>query len=63
MDFKELLNQKEYAFIQEDPRLGDRIMLLGVSGSHGYGTARDDSDIDLRGVTHNIPSDLIGLRT
>ena len=61
MNFKELLNQKEYAFIHDDPRLGDRIMLLGVSGSHGYGTARDDSDIDLRGVTLNMPSDLIGL--
>jgi predicted nucleotidyltransferase len=36
-------------------------MLLGVSGSHGYGTNREGSDIDFRGVTLNLPSDLIGL--
>ena len=36
-------------------------MLLGVSGSCGYGTNRPDSDIDLRGVTQNLPSDLLGL--
>ena len=38
-------------------------MLLGVSGSYGYGTNREGSDIDLRGVTLNLPSDLIGLST
>jgi len=36
-------------------------MLLGVSGSYGYGTNRDDSDLDFRGVTLNLPSDLIGM--
>ena len=36
-------------------------MLLGISGSYGYGTNRDGSDIDFRGVTLNLPSDLIGL--
>ncbi len=36
-------------------------MLLGVSGSYGYGTNREGSDIDFRGVTLNFPSDLIGL--
>ena len=36
-------------------------MLLGVSGSYGYGTNREGSDIDFRGVTLNLPSDLIGL--
>jgi predicted nucleotidyltransferase len=36
-------------------------MLLGVSGSYGYGTSREGSDIDFRGVTLNLPSDLIGL--
>ncbi|MDO5297561.1 MAG: nucleotidyltransferase domain-containing protein [bacterium] len=36
-------------------------MLLGVSGSRGYGTDTPDSDIDLRGVTQNLPSDLLGL--
>ena len=61
MDFKALLNTSEYDFLQTNPRLGSRIMLLGVSGSYGYGTNREGSDIDFRGVTLNLPSDLIGL--
>ena len=59
MDFKSLLNTEEYRFLKENPRLGRRIMLLGVSGSYGYGTNREGSDVDLRGVTLNLPSDLI----
>ncbi len=61
MDFKALLNTSKYEFLQTNPRLGSRIMLLGVSGSHGYGTNREGSDIDFRGVALNLPSDLIGL--
>ena len=61
MDFKTLINTEEYSFLRTDPRLGRRIMFLGVSGSHGYGTSREGSDLDLRGVTLNLPSDLIGL--
>ena len=61
MDFKALLNTSEYDFLRTNPRLGSRIMLLGVSGSYGYGTNREGSDIDFRGVTLNLPSDLIGL--
>ena len=61
MDFKALMHTPEYDFLRTNPRLGSRIMLLGVSGSCGYGTNREDSDVDFRGVTLNMPSDLIGL--
>ena len=61
MDLKALLQEEQYAFLHTEERLKDRIILLGLAGSHGYGTAREDSDIDLRGVTMNMPSDLIGL--
>ena len=61
MDFKALISTSEYDFLRTNPRLGSRIMLLGVSGSYGYGTNREGSDIDFRGVTLNLPSDLIGL--
>ena len=61
MDFKAIVQSTEYGFIRTEPRLGERIILLGVSGSYGYGTNREGSDIDLRGVTLNLPSDLIGL--
>ena len=55
------MNTTEYDFLRTNPRLGSRIMLLGVSGSYGYGTNREGSDVDFRGVTLNLPSDLIGL--
>ena len=63
MNFNTILTTTEYDFLRTNPRLGSRIMLLGVSGSHGYGTNREGSDIDFRGVTLNLPSDLIGLTT
>lgn len=62
MNFAPLLNTEEYSFIHTNTRLGSRIMLLGVSGSYGYGTNREGSDIDFRRVALNLPSDLIGLK-
>ena len=60
-DFKSIISTTEYDFLRTNPRLGDRIILLGVSGSYGYGTNREGSDIDFRGVTLNLPSDLLGV--
>lgn len=61
MDFKQLMNTAEYDFLRDNPRLGERIMLLGLGGSYAYGTDNEDSDIDFRGITLNLPSDLLGL--
>ncbi|MCR5793878.1 MAG: nucleotidyltransferase domain-containing protein [Solobacterium sp.] len=61
MDFKRLITTEEYSFLHTEERLGRHIILLGVSGSYGYGTEREGSDIDFRGVALNMPSDLIGL--
>lgn len=61
MDFMALLQTAEYDFIRKNERLGDRIMFLGLGGSYAYGTYQEESDIDLRGVTLQLPSDLIGL--
>ena len=60
-DFKALLQTDAYAFLKNNERLGQRILLLGLGGSHAYGTSNVNSDIDFRGVTLNLPSDLIGL--
>ena len=61
MDFKELLKTNEYDFIRNNVRLGKRIMLLGLGGSYAYGTNNEGSDIDFRGVTLQLPADLLGL--
>lgn len=61
MSFKELLKKEEYQFIHTNPRLGQNIILLGLGGSYSYGTNNDNSDLDIRGITMNMKSDLIGL--
>ena len=63
MDFRAVINTNEYDFLRKNERLGDRIMLLGVGGSYAYGTNNEGSDVDLRGVTLHLPSDLIGMTT
>ena len=60
-DFEALLHSAPYDFLRTDEHLGRRIMLLGLSGSYGYGTNRAGSDVDFRGVTLQQPSDLLGL--
>lgn len=61
MDFSSLLSGKEYDFIRQDEHLGSNIILLGLGGSYAYGTSNENSDIDVRGVTLNRRSDLIGM--
>ena len=61
MDFRRMLDRKEYDFLRSNHNLGHRIMLLGLSGSYGYGTNREGSDVDFRGVAMQKPSDILGL--
>ncbi len=61
MNFRALMMTKEYDFLRTNERLGSRIILLGLGGSHAYGTSNENSDVDFRGVTLSLPSDLLGL--
>ncbi len=61
MDFIQQMNSPEYDFLRTHERLGNRIILLGLGGSHAYGTSNPNSDIDFRGVTLHTTSDLLGL--
>ncbi|MBD5462589.1 MAG: nucleotidyltransferase [Lachnospiraceae bacterium] len=61
MDYSAILKRQEYKFIDTDEHLGKHVILLGLSGSYSYGTNNENSDIDLRGVTLNRKSDLIGM--
>ncbi len=61
MDFVQLLNSSEYDFLRTHPRLGKRMILMGLGGSYAYGTNNENSDVDFRGITLNLPSDLLGL--
>lgn len=60
-NYDSILQGKEYSFIKTDAHLGRHVILLGLAGSYSYGTDIDGSDIDIRGITLNQKSDLIGL--
>lgn len=59
-DFKAVLKTPEYDFLKTNPHLGNNIILLGLGGSHAYGTNVEGSDIDIRGVALNSKSDILG---
>lgn len=56
----EFLANKDYAFLTEDPVLGDNVILLTYGGSHAYGTNIATSDVDIRGITFNPVESLLG---
>ena len=60
-DFMKILKGEDYSFLRENEHLAKKIMLLGLSGSYGYGTNREGSDVDFRGVAMQQPSDILGL--
>ena len=60
-EYKKILERPEYAFLKTDEHLGNHIILLGLAGSYSYGTNIETSDLDVRGITMNRKSDLLGL--
>jgi len=58
---KELIQGKEYDFLNTNEHLSDNIMFLVYGGSHAYGTSTPTSDIDIRGCAFNRKQDLLGL--
>ena len=60
-NYNEILQGTEYNFIKTNVHLGRHVILLGLAGSYSYGTNIDGIDIDIRGITLNQKSDLIGL--
>lgn len=57
----DVIARPEYAFLHENEHLRDRILFVTFGGSHAYGTANENSDIDIRGCTAASASDLLGL--
>jgi predicted nucleotidyltransferase len=59
-DFKEILKTPEYEFLKTNPHLGNNIILLGLGGSHAYGTNVAGSDVDIRGIALNTKEEILG---
>lgn len=49
----------EYDFLRSHPHLGKNIILLGLGGSHAYGTDTPTSDLDVRGIAMNTPQEIL----
>ena len=60
-EIKTAIKGPDYDFLRTNEHLGDRLVFLCLGGSHAYGTNTETSDVDVRGVALNRPSDLIGL--
>ncbi|OOM71484.1 putative nucleotidyltransferase [Clostridium puniceum] len=60
---KDILNKEEYKFINSNENLADNIIYLTLSGSIGYGTNLDHSDIDLRGIAIERKESIYGFES
>lgn len=60
-DIRALLQEPKYDFLRANPHLGDNIILLGLGGSHAYGTNVEGSDVDIRGCALNRREELLGM--
>ena len=59
-EIKQKLSGPEYEFARIDPRIANNCIFAVIAGSHAYGTATENSDIDLRGCILNRSADLLG---
>lgn len=59
MEVKEIkekvFHSEEYSFLTNHKHLGNKVILLGLGGSHSYGTNIETSDLDVRGIAVNSP--------
>lgn len=56
---KEELKSKNYDFLRTNEHLGNNIILLGLGGSHAYGTDTETSDLDIRGCALNRREEIL----
>lgn len=61
MDYKKIIEGKEYDFLRSNPILKDNLVFLVVYGSHAFGTNIPTSDLDIRGVVLERDTDILGI--
>lgn len=55
----DIINDERYKFLVDNRHLGENIILLGMGGSHAYGTNNENSDIDIRGCALNTKKEIL----
>ena len=58
-EIKRALQSDEYKFLKENEHLGQNVILLGLGGSHAYGTNTETSDVDIRGIALNQKKEIL----
>ncbi len=58
-EIKKSVESDKYSFLKENKHLGDNIIILGVGGSHSYGTNVETSDLDIRGCALNTKEEIL----
>lgn len=58
-EIKEKLKTEEYDFLRTESCLGNNIILMGLGGSHAYGTNKEGSDLDIRGIALNSKREIL----
>lgn len=58
-EIKKTVSGEEYSFLRENVHLGKNIILLGLGGSHAYGTDTENSDLDVRGCAVNSREEIL----
>lgn len=56
---KQLMESNQYHFLRDNPHLGQNIILIGLGGSHAYGTNNEQSDLDIRGCALNSKEEIL----
>lgn len=59
VNLETIINDDRYDFLKESPHLGRNVFLLGLGGSHAYGTNNENSDVDVRGCALNSKNEIL----
>lgn len=59
MELCQIITAPKYDFLKQNKHLGDNIILLALGGSYAYGTNKESSDIDLRGIALNNKEEIL----
>ena len=59
MELCQIITAPEYDFLMRNKHLGGNIILLALGGSYAYGTNKEGSDIDIRGISLNSKEEIL----